>query len=161
MSPDIALVAYCGAHNRKTLGRFLNTLSFVPDDRLAFRPSESSRTAWDLAAHVVFGNFLMGDMYGVPFAADDPERARQARLAENPDPSCRAELADLIQRTSDRVLAAIEALNSEGLDEVVETFFGVALPRRALLLIPARHLDTHAAQIDYLQTIWGDMENHM
>ena len=27
--------------------------------------------------------------------------------------------------------------------------------------LPGMHMDNHAAQIDYLQTIWGDLANHM
>ena len=58
------------------------------------------------------------------------------------------------------VHAALDALTPERIDSIVETPV-VTRPMPFFMNLPGIHMGNHAAQIDYLQTIWGDMDFHM
>jgi len=42
----------------------------------------------------------------------------------------------------------------------LESGFGWSVPMTWLMNLPGRHAMSHGAQIDYLQTCWGDQEVH-
>ncbi|HPU00125.1 MAG TPA: hypothetical protein PLU39_19835, partial [Armatimonadota bacterium] len=57
------------------------------------------------------------------------------------------------------VLAAIDKVKPDEIDKIVETPF-LKAPMSFFLTLFGSHMGQHAAQIDYLQTIWGDNEFH-
>ena len=57
-------------------------------------------------------------------------------------------------------IAALDALEPEQTSATLVTPIGPQ-PFRFFMDIPARHLFGHTAQIDYLQTCWGDQEVHL
>ncbi len=56
-------------------------------------------------------------------------------------------------------LAALDTVKPEQIGSIIDTPHG-RTPFTFFMNIPARHLDGHTAQIDYLQTCWDDQEVH-
>ncbi|MGV3618719.1 MAG: hypothetical protein ACO1SV_25635 [Fimbriimonas sp.] len=150
---DRALVDSAATYAQIGLGRFLKTLGYVPADRMDLKLAPEAKSPRDLAQHVALAYTWMGPMFLAPLAEDHPI------LTANP--STDEDLAQHVRTSGEYIVAALRALNSEGLDTVVDTPFGSPMAVRQILLIPGRHLDSHAAQVDFIQTTWGDHENHM
>lgn len=135
-----------------SLSRLRDTLNHVPDDRLLWTPSPSARPALKIAAHVAlsnryFASVLRGDKQDERSVSDVVEDiVRQEAPFQT-----RAEVNRILEETTGEVLAAYDRLSAERVSD----------PRVAFIMtLVGRHADGHAAQIDYLQTTWGDMEDH-
>lgn len=156
-----AAIDQCKKTTLENKHRFETTLSFVPDDKIGFKPSDTARSALQLAAHVAFSNdsFAMIIRREMPTSGDLSEVFRKQQEAEAAI-TTRAEAIAKLEDSTNAVLAAIDTINDETIGVDVPTPVFTA-PMTFWMYLPARHLDNHAAQIDYLQTIWGDMEWHM
>jgi len=69
----------------------------------------------------------------------------------------RAEIATLLQKNTDAVILAMDSVTPEILDIKLNSSLGWFLPMKLLMTLPGTHALGHAAQIDYLQTCWGDL----
>lgn len=144
-----------------TAARLLKTLGEVPDDKLNWQPSPTSKSALRIAAHAAVSlKFLSGVVRGeAHFPASMAEAEAAGGDAEAAITSREALAAALADSTADAV-AAIGALSPEQLQEDVVTPFMTA-PLAFFVNLLGRHTDNHAAQIDYLQTVWGDHVFHI
>jgi hypothetical protein len=66
---------------------------------------------------------------------------------------------ELIESNTTKVLEALDQISEEKLASTTPTPFG-PLPYMVWVNLPAAHMAGHAAQIAYLQTIWGDLQDH-
>jgi len=142
-------------------GALLKTFSCVPDDKLNWQPAGTAKSALRIAAHAAtpnsfFASLLRGE--GMPDVPVEEVFAQQE--AAEAALTSREQVVELIERSSAEVEAALEALTPELIASTVETPFLTA-PMTFFMTLPGLHMYTHASQIDYLQTIWGDMEFHM
>ncbi|BDI30098.1 hypothetical protein CCAX7_21490 [Capsulimonas corticalis] len=141
--------------------QLLTTFSFVPDDKLNWSPSPSARTPLQIAAHcgsatATFAGLLRGEPW--PLAPTAAEAAAQIR--ERDAKGCtREEAIQSIDASSKSLLAALEQATPEILGSTIWTAFG-EFPYAFAVTFPAEHISGHARQIDYLQTIWGDIQDH-
>lgn len=131
--------------------RFLKTLAAVPDDKLDWSPAPDATTARQIAAHCAGAA-----RYFLPVLRGEAPPSEEATYA--PDVP-REHLIDEINASSDAMIAAIESLPDSRLDEIVDLPWD-KMPLAVVAMLPAGHLDEHAAQIDYLQLCWGDKEFH-
>ncbi len=141
--------------------RFETTFSFVPDDKLEFSPGGISKSSLEIAAHVAVSNFTFARLIRRDAPQVTSEADIEAMLAEKTASIKTREqaLATLQESTAD-VYAALDAMTDESFNADLVTPFFTA-PMVFWMYLPARHLDNHAAQIDYIQTIWGDAAWHM
>lgn len=130
---------------RRSLSALQASFAATPDDKLDFKPSETANSPRELVAHVISGNQHVGSSLGVAMPA----------VGEAQD---RASLVDQLDASTEAIIAAIAALPDEAMDGTI-SFFGMDMPTPLFLLVDEWHLSRHAGQLDYLQTIWGDMEN--
>jgi hypothetical protein len=65
----------------------------------------------------------------------------------------------MVEDSTAAVLEALDSVTAEMLDTAPLSPFG-PFPFAFWMQLPAEHMKAHASQIDYLQTIWGDLENH-
>jgi hypothetical protein len=72
----------------------------------------------------------------------------------------REQALQIIEESVVAVCAALDSLTPEAIDSVVETPV-VTRPMPFFMNLPGAHMGNHAAQVDYLQTTWGDLEVHM
>lgn len=135
------------------LDRLQRSLSFVPEDRREWSPSETSKSPLRIAAHVSFSNqrfaaVLRGDPMPYRTAM---ETAQEIYSVETSLTGWEA-VMDHLAQSSEEALRAFDQLDPARL---------VVDPKVAFVLtLIGRHADGHGSQIDYLQTIWGDTIDH-
>ena len=148
-SPAQAQVAYQRHLFNKTMGHLLATFAAVPEDKLHWQPTPTAKSAFQVAAHVAASNeFFVACLQGNPPATDFGAAMVwiDARAAEY---TTREELTNTLQATRTQLDTIMQNIP----DQMIEN------PEVAMILeITAYHPESHAAQIDLLQTCWGDME---
>ena len=143
------------------LGRLLKTFSFVPDDKLTWAPEPTCKSALQIVAHCAVANGMFTTIISTGGFPDGPiEELFAAGAAAEAAITTRGAAIAAVEASVAEVVAAIESVPAEKVDADVVTPFMTA-PMAFFMNIPGRHLDNHAAQIDFLQTCWGDMDWHM
>ena len=142
-------------------GKRLSTgFAHVPDEKLEWSPAPTSRSALRIVSHVGFvgkrlAALYRGDNAGAPPPPDFAEMMRQQESSV----TSREQALALLEDSTASVLAALDTLNAERIASDAHTIRDV-LPMRQMMMIAGLHIFGHAAQIDYLQTMWGDTETH-
>ena len=141
----------------------LHALSNTPDERLDWSPSPMARSPLHLVAHAaeslghIRGN-LEGRTFAVPTTAEADRgfRENEARFAT------RESVLGALHEQSDALVAFLDGLDPDRLGEAVASPFGMGpAPMELAITFPALHTRWHHAQLDYLQTIYGDHEWHL
>ena len=157
--PELVAQAKEGAEQAKA--RLLRTFEFVPEDKLRWSPSSSARTALQIVAHCGLGNrafaaIIRGEE--MPLSGTPQEAAVQIR-ASDVNPATREEAVAMVEDSVAEVLEALDGVTDEMLDTTPTSPFG-PLPFAYWMGLSSNHTGFHTAQIEYLQTIWGDLESH-
>ncbi len=138
----------------------LTALKHVPDDKLNWSPSPTSRTPLQIAIHAALMTHMVGDWLGdLGGTRVSYESIIAKSRAEEAKSRSRAEVEQMISTAAHQVIQALRAMTNEQFEGELNTPFGPR-PIDSWSMMPALHMDTHAGQISYLQTLWGDMENH-
>lgn len=153
------IVERCRRHATQGMENFLHILSFVPADKLDWSPAPTAKSALQIAAHCAayggaFASVLREGVF--PQSVEEflgPIEARMAQIStvEEAEAMLRAGIAE--------TLVALDGVRPEQIGSVIDTPIGPT-PFLFFMTIPANHLLGHAAQLDYLQTCWGDLEVH-
>lgn len=158
-----SLVTFCKESATRGMEQFLKTFSFVPDDKLTWTPSPTAKSAIRIAAHAALyaGRFaLMIEDRKLPPTDNLPELLAKW-TAEEAAITSRAEMESVFRENTDEVLAALDSLTPEAIGITLDTGLGWTVPMTFLMELPGLHAMAHAAQIDCLQTCWGDQEVHV
>lgn len=137
------------------------TLSCVPEDKLNWKPTPTGRSALQIAAHIGVAMVGMAQLLekrgSKPITIDElftsmsKEEAKYTSLDS---------VQSLLQAGTARMTKALESIPAEEIETgSIDTPFGTR-PLRRFIFVPESHTYEHAAQIDYLQTLWGDLEIH-
>ena len=157
-----SLVASCKESAVNGMEQFLKTLSFVPDDKLDWTPSPTAKSAIRIAAHTAIYAGVFAKMIRdrkLPFGNEIPEFVARINAAAEALTS-RTEIENLFRKNTDEVIAALDTLTPEAIGLTLDTGLGWTVPMTRLMMLPGVHAFSHAAQIDYLQTCWGDQDVH-
>ncbi len=141
---------------------FLKTFSFVPDDKLTWTPAPTAKSAIRIAAHTALYPALFAGMIRdrkLP-ASDNLAQWLAQRNAAEAAIKNRQEIEHIFRKGSDEVLAALDSLSPNEIGSSLDSGLGWSMPMTTLMNLPGMHAFSHAAQIDYLQTCWGDQEVH-
>jgi uncharacterized damage-inducible protein DinB len=156
--PDAVTAAIEFAESAKK--RLLNTLEHVPDDKLNWKPSDTANSAIRIAAHAGLSNHHFATMIrGESFPDIPKEKLFEQIEAQEAAVTTRAQVVAIIEEKATEAIAALKALTPEQIASEVPTIFG-PMSMGFIMTLVGRHMDDHAAQIDYLQTIWGDGDMH-
>jgi len=156
------IISQTKAEYLRTKDRLIKVLSVTPDDKINWSPTPTSRTPIQVAAHcadaihLVVDNILKERPF--PFSGFS-EFDASMRAAELPF-TTREQTLELLEKNSHEFFAFIDGLTPEALGTTVKSFLG-ELPMTVAIGIPTEHTRAHIAQIEYLQTIWGDRDWHM
>lgn len=140
---------------------FLSNFSFVPDEKLDWTPTPTSKSAMRIAAHTALYNGIFAKMIRdrkLP-VEDIPGFVARNNAAEVAL-TRRDEMESVFRKGTEEVLAALDALTPEDIELVLDTSLGWTMPMTRLMSLPGWHATLHAGQIDYLQTCWDDQEVH-
>jgi hypothetical protein len=144
----------------KSKDRLIKTLSFVPDEKLTWSPSPSSRSALQVAAHVAIATSgIAGALSGGEMPKVSKEEFFGMMKQMEADISTRDLAIAKLEESVGFALATLDKLTPEQLSGIAETPFG-PMPVSLLASILGPHAEGHASQIDYIQTIWGDLQDH-
>jgi hypothetical protein len=141
--------------------QLLRTFEFVPEDKLRWSPSPMARHALWIVGHCgianqAFATSLRGEELPLNVS---PEEASAQILAAGRDISSREEAIKLVKDSTTELLQALDNVTEEMLETSPMSPFG-PFPFVFWMRLPAEHIKSHSFQIDYLQTIWGDLESH-
>jgi hypothetical protein len=146
----------------RTKARLERLFEETPEDRINWSPSPSARTPVRLVAHSAMAiGYITQQMSGQPFdltleAADRHFREYEAGF------STRDQALSALNESSDKLLNLYESLTPERLDQVAQLPFGLGhMPVSMWLTVPARHTESHIAQLEYIQSIYGDLDWHL
>jgi hypothetical protein len=141
--------------------RMARTLATTPDDKINASPSPTARTPIQLVAHGALGiSGIQGMLVGKPFPYASVAEADTAFRNAEKEYTTREQVLGLLEQNSAEYLTWLDTLTPEQLGSTLQTSVG-SFPMAAAITFPADHLRGHAAQIDYLQTIYGDHDWHM
>ena len=141
--------------------RLLKNLATTPDDKLNWSPSPSSRTPLGQVAHSAMAVQGMQGMFttGVMPFDNIAEADAGWRKAEK-EYTTREQVTNLLNKNCDEYCAWLDSLAASKLASTITVPFG-EFPMSEVITWPADHLRNHAGQMEYMQTIYGDMDWHM
>ena len=155
-------VASCKELAVEGMEEFLKTFSFVPDDKLTWTPTPTSKSAIRIAAHTALyaGRFARMLVTRKLPVSDNLAAWIAQRDAEEIAITNRADIEAIFRQGTEEVLAALDSLTPELIAAPLDFGIGFTPPMTFLMNLPGTHALSHAAQIDYLQTCWDDQEVH-
>ena len=139
---------------------FLRNFSKVPDDKLTWTPTPTSKSPIRVAAHTALyaGRFASMLREGKLPAPENLDEWIAKNHAEEIALTDRKELEAVFRKGTEEVLAALDALPHEAVESTLESGQGWSAPMTWLMKLPGWHATLHTGQIDYLQTCWDDQE---
>jgi hypothetical protein len=131
----------------------------VPEDRLNWKPLDNGRTVLDAlgdaAQSPAMCTAILHD--SLPYGPELFQRLAQERAAWT-----REDALQHLESNTQQLLEEIKQLPAQKLDEPLTLPMGggMTLPVGAWLLIAYRSFMARAAQINYIQTLYGDFDRH-
>jgi hypothetical protein len=142
--------------------RMAHVLATTPDDKLAWSPSPTARTPLQLVGHAASGiPGIQGMLTGQPFPFAGLAEFDAFMRADEQKYTGREQVLALLEQTHTDYLTWLDTLTPEQLGAMVQPPFGPPVPMAVAITFPAYHLNSHIAQMDYIQTIYGDQDWHM
>jgi len=145
-----------------TKNRMLQLLHETPADRVNWKPSPSARSIVEIVAHCghAIGNIL-GQLKGVPFAPASSAEANEQFLAHDAEFRDSAEVEAYLEQQCADYVAFLGTLKPEDLDTMCTLPFGLGqAPLGYFMTMGNAHTQGHIAQIEYIQTMYGDHDWH-
>jgi hypothetical protein len=146
--------ARAGAMAQMVTKELLVALEFTPDDKLDWVPMGKAKTPRAIIVECGAGcKWLAAELR----CEENAAAAWEGIKAE--DYPTREALAEFVKATEAELLAAIDALTDEQLDQKRKVFWGEEA-LRDLMWMGMIHTNYHVGQLNYIQTLWGDAEMH-
>jgi hypothetical protein len=162
-APDLSTtIAQLKEATESARHHLLNTFAYVPDDKLGWSPSSTARSAVHIVSHCgmanqAFAMVIRGEELPV---MGTPEEASEMIRNAGRNITTREEAVKLVEDTTDEVLRALETITPDRLDTNPNSPFG-PMPFTFWANLPSMHMSGHAHQLAYVQTIWGDLTDHI
>ena len=143
--------------------RLEHGLATTPDDRLRWSPSPSARTPLEQVAHAAFSvGHMLGNLEGRTFEEPTTDDAQRRHRADDATITTREAALALLEKNSAAYLAWLDGVTEDKLSSKVKAPFGMGeFPVMAMIGFMPVHLNWHSAQLDYIQTIYGDQDWHL
>ncbi|MBX3097734.1 MAG: DinB family protein [Fimbriimonadaceae bacterium] len=137
---------------------FLRNFGHVPDERLHWSPTPTSKSPIRVAAHTAlyasrFAKMIRDRRLPSPDQLDvwlADRNAEEEALTE------RHEMETTFRTGTAEVIEILDSLNPEDMEVIFDTGLGWSMPMTKMIALPGWHATLHGGQIDYLQTCWGD-----
>lgn len=135
----------------------------TPEDRVNWSPSETARTPAHIVAHAAGAiQNLHGMMQGHAFGLGTSAEADAGFREWEQQFTTREQVTELLEDISSSYVAFLDSLTPESLETLIPLPFGMGqAPLGIALAFPPMHTRGHIAQIEYIQTIYGDYDWHM
>ncbi len=138
----------------------LRTAQAVPDDKLTWKPLDNGRTVLDLLGDAAQTPHMITKMLTEPAFA--PSREIFAQMTQERAGWMFEEAVTHLNKNTDDALAAISALSEEELAKpmTLQMGGGMTMPMGGWVMMINRTFISRMAQINYIQTLYGDFESH-
>jgi hypothetical protein len=135
---------------------YINDLKWVPADKLCECPMGAARTPQQFTAEVIgFNNWVAAALAGDPPAPGD---GQHGEVDESLDTFEKMQQA--LQASVAKLNEAIKGCSDEDLASMTQAPWGEPMPKFRLAMIPALHMMYHSGQLNYVQALYGDADNH-
>ena len=142
--------------------RMTHTLATTPDDKINWSPSSTARTPVQQVAHAANAiSGIQGMLNGKPFPFASLAEFDTAMRTEEKKFTTREQVLSLLEQNTAAYLTWLDALTPEHLASTVQMPFGPPISIEVGITFAAYHTGEHIAQMDYIQTIYGDQDWHM
>jgi hypothetical protein len=141
--------------------RLVRNLETTPDDKINWSPSATARTPLQIVAHSALSiSGMQGMLDGKPFPWESITEADKEWRKMEKEYKTRKEVLDLLEKNAVAYNQWLDEVTPEKLDSTFTVAFG-SFPMTDAITFIADHLRNHCAQIDYIQTVYGDLDWHM
>lgn len=154
------LIASCKDSAVQGMEMFLRNFSHIPDDKLAWTPTPTAKSALRIAAHTALyaGRFArMIEARKLPAISNITDWLAERKAQEEAIAS-REEIESIFRKGTEEVIAALDSLTAEEIGASLDSGQGWSMPMTFLMKLPGIHAYVHTGQIDFLQTCWDDQE---
>lgn len=140
-----------------------SALANIPEDRLNWSPSPTARTPIEIVAHCAIAvKSIHEQMTGTPFHFNSTEEADIAFRKEELQFHTSEQVLGYLEEVSTRYTRWLDTVTADNLNSMVVLPFGLgAMPLENWLQISPNHTRGHIAQLEYLQTVYGDRDWHL
>lgn len=147
----------------RTTDRMLSLLSETPDDKLAWKPTPSSRSIMEIVAHSAHSlENIAQQLRGIPFAPPTSKDANEGFLEHDAQFSTREEVEVYFTEKRDSYAALLDTFTRADLIKQLKLPFGLGdAPLAYFMTMGHVHTMGHNAQIEYIQTMYGDHDWHL
>ena len=138
--------------------RIQRILASTPDERLHWSPSPTARTPLAQVVHAANSiRHIHAAMMGKRYETPTREEADAEFLALEKSVTRREEALEMLRENSAAYLQWLDQLSPDRLADPVPLPFDLGeAPLEFMLMMPAWHTNDHAAQMDYIQTCYGN-----
>ncbi|MDX2065351.1 MAG: DinB family protein [Fimbriimonadaceae bacterium] len=151
------------AELQRVTDRMLVLLDRTPDDRLFWKPSPTARSIAEVVAHAshAIGN-IEQQLRGIPFAIPSTTEANAFFAMHDAQFTTRAAVRDYLSDNTARYVQYLDSLTPEDLERSCILPFGIGeAPVGYFMTMVGWHTMAHNAQIEYIQTMYGDSDWHL
>ncbi len=140
-----------------TCKMYLGDLAHLPEDKLGASPMGKARSPQAFTAECAgFNHMMAGLLQGEPTAMPSEEERAAFTAGFSSMAACREQLEASVQH----LIAAVEGLSNEQLAEATTAPWGSPMDKFSLAEICATHMNYHDGQINYIQALYGDDQDH-
>jgi len=141
--------------------RLEKCLATTPDERIHWAPSSTARTPLQIVAHAALSvSGIQGMLDGQPFPWTSIDEADKEFRRLDKQYETREKALALLSENSESYLRWLDSLTSDQIESTVRMGPG-EFPMTSAVTFAADHMRSHASQIDYIQTVYGDMDWHL
>lgn len=146
----------------RAVDRLKMLLEVTPEDRLHFKPSESARSIAEVVSHVTNAlENILSQLKGTPFPLKNSAIADPIFREHDSVMRSRETLVHELEVAVQEYESFLDSLKESDLDAIRTLPFGLgSVPLRFFIGAGAAHTQGHVAQIEYIQTIYGDHHWH-
>ncbi|PQV62406.1 hypothetical protein B1R32_1394 [Abditibacterium utsteinense] len=139
----------------------VGTFNAVPDDKLNWKPLDNGRTALDLFSEAAQTTKMVAEM-SQSRGETKPSRELFGQMKTEREAWTKQIALDAMQTNFAALSAAIESLSEEELSQTVTLAMGggMTLPLAGWIMMSYRTYVSRFAQINYIQTLYGDFDSH-
>ncbi|MGC4047161.1 MAG: DinB family protein [Armatimonas sp.] len=141
--------------------RLLHLMSFVPEEKLTWAPSSTARSPLTIAAHCALVNRFFASIITdtMPETMPTPQEFFDGLREGAGKIASREEAVALLEETTVELTSAVSGVHAGTIEALRRSPFG-PIPVQFWIEQGPGHLAGHIGQVEYLQTIWGDLDDH-
>lgn len=130
----------------------MSTFAAMPDDKAAWKPTPSAKSALEIVAHVAAAN----QYFILAYQGNPPETALPAIFKWIDKQAAQWTTRSQVEKELERTHKELDEIFARLTPEILEN------PRAQTgLWVSSFHAFEHSSQLDYIQTCYGDKEYHM